>query len=410
MKIIVIGGGAAGLMAAYSSAIAGHEVLLLEKNEKLGKKIYITGKGRCNLANYCSEEDFLKSVVSNPKFLYSSIHQLSPYETVDFFNNLGLTTKVERGNRVFPESDHASDVTKVLEKGLRNIGVKIELNTTVRRIDQKDGVFSQVVTDKGEIKADACIIATGGISYPSTGSTGDGYEFAISLGHTIIPTLPSLVGLKTKEIFVKDMEGLSLKNIGLKCVVDGKEKYKDMGELLFTHNGVSGPLILTASSYFAKDIASGKKLVLKIDLKPALSEEALDGRIVRDFTSNSNKALKNILGGLLPSSMVPVMLSVCGIDPEKKANSVTAGERKNLVRNIKEFCLNVTRSGDFSEAVVTKGGVCTKEINPRTMESLKCKGVYFAGEVIDVDALTGGYNLQIAWSTGYTAGMNQKMS
>ena len=280
----------------------------------------------------------------------------------------------------------------------------------IRRIDQKDGVFSQVVTDKGEIKADACIIATGGISYPSTGSTGDGYEFAISLGHTIIPTLPSLVGLKTKEIFVKDMEGLSLKNIGLKCVVDGKEKYKDMGELLFTHNGVSGPLILTASSYFAKDIASGKKLVLKIDLKPALSEEALDGRIVRDFTSNSNKALKNILGGLLPSSMVPVMLSVCGIDPEKKANSVTAGERKNLVRNIKEFCLNVTRSGDFSEAVVTKGGVCTKEINPRTMESLKCKGVYFAGEVIDVDALTGGYNLQIAWSTGYTAGMNQKMS
>ena len=409
MKIIVIGGGAAGLMAAYSAALEGCEVLLLERNEKLGKKIYITGKGRCNLANYCSEEDFLKNVVSNPKFLYSSIHRLSPYETVDFFNNLGLTTKVERGNRVFPESDHASDVTKVLEKALKNIGVRIELNTRVKNIKQDNGKFTGVETNKGDYTADACIIATGGLSYPSTGSTGDGYEFALSLGHTIVPTLPSLVGLKTKESYVRDMEGLSLKNIGLKCLIDGKEKYKDMGELLFTHNGVSGPLILTVSSYFAKDIEAGKKMSLLIDLKPALSTEALDARVVRDFAANSNKAVKNILGGLLPSSMVPVMIDVSEIDPEKKANSVTAEERKRLVKNIKGFSLTVVRSGDFSEAVVTKGGVSTKEINPRTMESLKCQGVYFAGEVIDVDALTGGYNLQIAWSTGYTAGANQNI-
>ena len=261
MKIIVIGGGAAGLMAAYSAALEGCEVLLLEKNEKLGKKIYITGKGRCNLANYCSEEDFLKNVVSNPKFLYSSIHRLSPYETVDFFKNLGLTTKVERGNRVFPESDHASDVTKVLEKALKNIGVRIELNTRVKNIKLDNGKFTGVETNKGDYTADACIIATGGLSYPSTGSTGDGYEFALSLGHTIVPTLPSLVGLKTKESYVRDMEGLSLKNIGLKCLIDGKEKYKDMGELLFTHNGVSGPLILTVSSYFAKDITNRTRIV-----------------------------------------------------------------------------------------------------------------------------------------------------
>lgn len=392
-------------MAAYSAALNGHEVLLLEKNEKLGKKIYITGKGRCNLANYCSEDDFLKNVVSNPKFLYSSIHRLSPYETVDLFNNLGLSTKVERGNRVFPESDHASDVTKVLEKALKNVGVRIELNTTVLKIKQKDGRFTSVKTQKGEIEGDACIVATGGLSYPSTGSTGDGYEFALDLGHTVIPTIPSLVGLKTKETFVREMEGLSLKNIRLKCLADGKEKFKEMGELLFTHNGVSGPLILTISSYFAKEIASGREIKLVIDLKPALSEEVLDNRIVRDFISNSNKAVKNILGGLLPSSMVPVMLQVCGIDPEKKANSITAQERKSLVKNIKEFKLDITRAGDYSEAVVTKGGVSTGEINPRTLESIKCRGVYFAGEVMDVDALTGGYNLQIAWSTGYAAGL-----
>ena len=407
--MIVIGGGAAGLMAAYSAAVSGSEVLLLEKNEKLGKKIYITGKGRCNLANLCNEEDFLKNVVSNPKFLYSSLHQLNPEKTVELFNDLGLKTKVERGNRVFPISDHASDVTKVLEKKLKELGVTICLNTRVLGIKIENGTFLGVETEeKGFIKADECVIATGGLSYPSTGSTGDGYEFAESLGHTLTPTYPSLVGLKTKEAFVKEMEGLSLKNIVLKCQIDGKEKFKDQGEMLFTHNGVSGPLILTVSALFSKSVAEGKKMQLVLDLKPALSEEMLDARIVRDFSANSNKAVKNILGALVPASMVNVILRLSGIDGEKKANSITAKERRALLKTVKEFSLEVTKTGDFSEAVVTKGGVNVREINPRTMESLKCKGVYFAGEVMDVDALTGGYNLQIAWSTGYVCGMRHK--
>ena len=415
MKVIVIGGGAAGMMAAYSASMNGAEVLLIEKNEKLGKKIYITGKGRCNLANFCTKEDFMKNVVSNPKFLYSSLNQLPPYDTVDLFNSMGLKTKVERGNRVFPESDHASDVTKALEKTLRQNGVKILLNTGVKKILDRNGVFSGVETDRGEvILGDACIVATGGLSYPSTGSTGDGYEFARRMGHTLTKMYPSLVGLKTKETFVKEMEGLSLRNIAVKFIIDGKEKFREQGELLFTHNGVSGPLILTASALFTGDIASGKKTKLIIDLKPALTEEALDARIVRDFTSMSNKAVKNILGGLVPSSMVAVVLRLSGIGGDKKANSVTANERKNLIKVIKSFTLEIKNTGDYSEAVVTKGGISTKEINPRTLESLKCSGVYFAGEVIDVDAFTGGYNLQIAWSTGYTAGQikherNKKM-
>lgn len=415
MKVIVIGGGAAGMMAAYSASMNGAEVLLIEKNEKLGKKIYITGKGRCNLANFCTKEDFMKNVVSNPKFLYSSLNQLPPYDTVDLFNSMGLKTKVERGNRVFPESDHASDVTKALEKTLRQNGVKILLNTGVMKILDRNGVFSGVETDRGEvILGDACIVATGGLSYPSTGSTGDGYEFARRMGHTLTKMYPSLVGLKTKETFVKEMEGLSLRNIAVKFIIDGKEKFREQGELLFTHNGVSGPLILTASALFTGDIASGKKTKLIIDLKPALTEEALDARIVRDFTSMSNKAVKNILGGLVPSSMVAVVLRLSGIGGDKKANSVTANERKNLIKVIKSFTLEIKNTGDYSEAVVTKGGISTKEINPRTLESLKCSGVYFAGEVIDVDAFTGGYNLQIAWSTGYTAGQikherNKKM-
>lgn len=403
------------MMAAYSASMNGAEVLLIEKNEKLGKKIYITGKGRCNLANFCTKEDFMKNVVSNPKFLYSSLNQLPPYDTVDLFNSMGLKTKVERGNRVFPESDHASDVTKALEKTLRQNGVKILLNTGVMKILDRNGVFSGVETDRGEvILGDACIVATGGLSYPSTGSTGDGYEFARRMGHTLTKMYPSLVGLKTKETFVKEMEGLSLRNIAVKFIIDGKEKFREQGELLFTHNGVSGPLILTASALFTGDIASGKKTKLIIDLKPALTEEALDARIVRDFTSMSNKAVKNILGGLVPSSMVAVVLRLSGIGGDKKANSVTANERKNLIKVIKSFTLEIKNTGDYSEAVVTKGGISTKEINPRTLESLKCSGVYFAGEVIDVDAFTGGYNLQIAWSTGYTAGQikherNKKM-
>ena len=406
MKTIVIGGGAAGMMAAYSSALQGNETVLLERNEKLGKKIYITGKGRCNLSNYCTGEDFLKNVVSNPKFLYSSVNRLDPFETVGLFNQLGLKTKVERGNRVFPESDIASDVTKTLERALKKLKVTILTGTRVTEIREKDGSFYSVVTDSnGEMTADACIIATGGLSYPSTGSTGDGYELAKKLGHKVVDTLPSLVGLKTGEDFVKEMEGLSLKNIVLKVTVNGKQKFKEMGEMLFTHNGVSGPLILTASSDFARDIASGKTIELFIDLKPALSPEELDARILKDFGKMTNKSVKNVLGALLPSSMVPVFLKVCGIDEDKKVNSITAAERRKMVETVKAFKLTVKKSGDFSEAVITKGGIKTSEIDPKTMESKLVKKLYFAGEVIDVDAYTGGYNLQIAWTTGYTAGM-----
>ncbi|MBR4343841.1 MAG: NAD(P)/FAD-dependent oxidoreductase [Lachnospiraceae bacterium] len=406
MKNIIIGGGAAGMMAAYSSVINGNDTILLEKNEKLGKKVYITGKGRCNLTNYCSKEEFLKNVVSNPKFLFSSLNRMDSYDTVELFNNLGLKTKTERGNRVFPESDKASDVTKTLEKVLRSLGVDIRFNCRVLDIKTEGGRFASVITDSyGEISGDSCIIATGGLSYPSTGSTGDGYRIADKNGHTITELLPSLVGLKTEETFVREMEGLSLKNIVLKVFINGKQKFKEQGEMLFTHNGVSGPLILTVSADFAKDIASGKQAELVIDMKPALSYEELDARILRDFGEMSNKALKNVLIHLLPSSMVPVLIGECGIDGEKKVNSVTVEERKKLADTIKAFKLHVKNSGDFSEAVVTKGGIKVSEVNPGTMESKLVKGLYFAGEILDVDAYTGGFNLQIAWTTGYTAGM-----
>lgn len=394
------------MMAAYSSVINGNDTILLEKNEKLGKKVYITGKGRCNLTNYCSKEEFLKNVVSNPKFLFSSLNRMDSYDTVELFNNLGLKTKTERGNRVFPESDKASDVTKTLEKVLRSLGVDIRFNCRVLDIKTEGGRFASVITDSyGEISGDSCIIATGGLSYPSTGSTGDGYRIADKNGHTITELLPSLVGLKTEETFVREMEGLSLKNIVLKVFINGKQKFKEQGEMLFTHNGVSGPLILTVSADFAKDIASGKQAELVIDMKPALSYEELDARILRDFGEMSNKALKNVLIHLLPSSMVPVLIGECGIDGEKKVNSVTVEERKKLADTIKAFKLHVKNSGDFSEAVVTKGGIKVSEVNPGTMESKLVKGLYFAGEILDVDAYTGGFNLQIAWTTGYTAGM-----
>ena len=345
------------MMAAYSSVINGNDTILLEKNEKLGKKVYITGKGRCNLTNYCSKEEFLKNVVSNPKFLFSSLNRMDSYDTVELFNNLGLKTKTERGNRVFPESDKASDVTKTLEKVLRSLGVDIRFNCRVLDIKTEGGRFASVITDSyGEISGDSCIIATGGLSYPSTGSTGDGYRIADKNGHTITELLPSLVGLKTEETFVREMEGLSLKNIVLKVFINGKQKFKEQGEMLFTHNGVSGPLILTVSADFAKDIASGKQAELVIDMKPALSYEELDARILRDFGEMSNKALKNVLIHLLPSSMVPVLIGECGIDGEKKVNSVTVEERKKLADTIKAFKLHVKNSGAFNELKLV---ICT---------------------------------------------------
>lgn len=396
------------MMAAVSSAMNGHEVVLLEKNEKLGKKIYITGKGRCNLTNYCDRDTFLKNCMSNRKFLYSAINGLNPEDTVDFFNRLGLETKVERANRVFPVSEHASDVTGALERAMRDYGVDYRLNTCVLGIETENGCFSAVRTNHGILEGDSCIVATGGISYPSTGSTGDGYVFAGKLGHTVTERYPALVGLVTKERFVSELEGLSLKNIAVKAVSDGKTVFNEQGEMLFTHKGVSGPLILTVSSILCADIAEGKNIKLFIDLKPALDENTLDSRVLKDFSEMTNREFKNSLGKLLPASMIPVIVELSGINPDKRINEVTAAERKQLVTLIKAVELNIAGSGGFNEAVITRGGVSTKEIDPKTMESKLVRGVYFAGEVIDVDALTGGFNLQIAWSTGYAAGISQE--
>ncbi len=403
---VIIGGGAAGMLCGTVLAENGIKTTIIEKNEKLGKKIYITGKGRCNLTNLCDSTEFLKNVVSNSKFLFSSISGFDSAAAVDFFEARGLATKEERGRRVFPQSDHASDVTKTLERAFRNAGGKVLLNTRVSDIKCDDGCFKSVILSDGtSIEADACVIATGGLSYEMTGSTGDGYMFARRNGHTVTDTYPSLVGLKTVESYVTGLEGLSLKNIGLKAYSDGKKKYDERGEMLFTHNGVSGPLILTLSALIAKDIANGKKCKIQIDLKPAMDFEMLDSRILRDFSDEKNKSLKNVLGALVPSSLVPVIIGLAGIDGDKKVNSVSAAERQKLAETIKCMQLEIKSSGGFSEAVITQGGVSVKEINPKTMESKLCKGLFFAGEVIDVDAFTGGYNLQIAWITAYAAAM-----
>ena len=406
-EVIIIGGGAAGLMCGVTLAENGIKTTIVEKNEKLGKKIYITGKGRCNMTNLCERQEFFKSVTSNPKFLYSSVNAFDAAQTVDFFESHGLRTKTERGNRVFPESEHASDVTKTLEKAFKRAGGQVVLNTVVTDIVSENGCFSGVKLNDGtSLRADACVIATGGLSYESTGSTGDGYVFAARLGHKVTDTFPSLVGLKTIETFVNELEGLSLKNVGLSAWVNGKKKYDEHGEMLFTRNGISGPLVLTVSSLLAKNIAGNDKVTVKIDMKPALDEEALDRRVLKDFAESVNKDIKNVLGGLLPSSLIPVILTLSGIGAERKVNGINAKERERLVRLIKGIPLEIKCSGGFNEAVITQGGVSVKEINPKTMESKLCSGIYFAGEVMDVDALTGGYNLQIAWSTAHAAAMS----
>ena len=405
--VIIIGGGAAGLMCGVTLAENGIKTTIVEKNEKLGKKIYITGKGRCNMTNLCERQEFFKSVTGNPKFLYSSVNAFDAVQTVDFFESHGLRTKTERGNRVFPESEHASDVTKTLEKAFKRAGGQVVLNTVVTDIVSENGCFSGVKLNDGtSLRADACVIATGGLSYESTGSTGDGYVFAARLGHKVTDTFPSLVGLKTIETFVNELEGLSLKNVGLSAWVNGKKKYDEQGEMLFTRNGISGPLVLTVSSLLAKNIAGNDKVTVKIDMKPALDEEALDRRVLKDFAESVNKDIKNVLGGLLPSSLIPVILTLSGIGAERKVNGINAKERERLVRLIKGIPLEIKCSGGFNEAVITQGGVSVKEINPKTMESKLCSGIYFAGEVMDVDALTGGYNLQIAWSTAHAAAMS----
>lgn len=407
-RVIVVGGGAAGAMAAIVAARSGSRTTLFEKNEKIGKKLFITGKGRCNVTNACETEELFGNVVSNGKFLYSAFYSFDNNSTMDFFEQAGCMLKTERGDRVFPKSDHSSDVIAALNRELSERGVEVFLHTPVKEIlleETPDGkrVRGVRLADGREEYADSVVVATGGISYESTGSTGDGYRFAERAGHKLAEAKPALVPFNIREPFCRDMMGLSLKNVSVSLSCDGKELYQGFGEMLFTHFGVSGPLILTASSYYAKR-AYGKRAVLRLDLKPALTEEQLDRRILRDFEENRNRLFKNALGGLFPAKMIPVMVALSGIDPEKKVNEVTREERKGLVSLIKGLPMTVTGCRNFSEAIITQGGVSVKEINPSTMESKIVKGLYFAGEVLDLDALTGGFNLQIAWSTGHLAG------
>ncbi len=403
-KIIVIGGGAAGMMAAITAAEQGADVVLLEKNEKLGKKIYITGKGRCNVTNACETEELLKNIVTNRRFLYSALYSFTNENTMRFFEECGVPLKVERGERVFPVSDKSSDVINGLAKRLKQAGVTVRFGATVNKVCVEDGSVTGVLLQNGErLVCDACIIATGGLSYTSTGSTGDGYTFAKLCGHTVTECYPSLVALKIKEPFAKELEGLSLKNVRLRAVQGKKELYNEFGELLFTADGVSGPLVLSASAVVTDKLEKGE-ITLSLDLKPALSKEELDARILRDFEEAKNKQFRNALDKLLPQRLIRVIIELCGIPEEKQVNSVTKQERSMLTDVLKGMTMHIKKTGGFNEAVITKGGVSVKEVNPSTMESKLVKGLFFAGEVLDVDALTGGYNLQIAWSTGYLAG------
>ena len=388
-NVIIIGGGAAGMMAAITAARNNNKVTLIEKNEKLGKKLFITGKGRCNFTNAGDEEDIFNSIVTNKKFMYSSLRGFSNYDCMGFFDELGLKFKIERGNRVFPESDHSSDVIGALSRQMKKLGVNVLLNTQVVAVNEENGTFAGVTIKdaSGEkiIKGDVCVIATGGNSYSSTGSTGDGYRFAKSLGHSVTPILPALVPLNVREEWEELLMGLSLKNIEVTFYDGDKKVFTDFGEMLFTHFGVSGPVRLS------------------IDLKPAITDEQLDERILRDFSKEQNKAFKNSLDELLPKKLIPVIVMQSGIKPEKKVNEVTREERQRLVKLLKNFDMTVTSTRGFNEAIITQGGVNVKEINPSTMESKLVKNIYFAGEVIDVDAVTGGFNLQVAWSTAYAA-------
>ena len=405
-KVIVIGGGAAGMFAAYFAAAGGNQVTLLEKNEKLGKKIYITGKGRCNLTNACDVEELFGNVKSNSKFLYSAFYGYDNSRVVDFFEDHGMPTKIERGNRVFPVSDKSSDVISTLQKALRGQHVDIKLNTTVRDILTKDSgtSVSGVLLDDGtKIYADDVIIATGGLSYPSTGSTGDGYRMAKTLGHSVTECTPSLVPFNVRESWVKELQGLSLKNTAIKIYNGKKKLYEDFGEMLFTHFGVSGPMILSASASIKQNLIK-EPLTMYIDLKPALSVEALDKRILREFEEAKNKQFKNSINKLLPAKMIPVIIELSQIDPDKKVNEISKEERNRLLELLKKLPVTLDGPRGWNEAIITKGGIKVKEVNPSTMESKLIRNLFFAGEVLDLDAYTGGFNLQIAWSTGYLAG------
>lgn len=400
-RVCVIGGGPAGIMAAYAAAVKGSSVTLFEKNEKLGKKLYITGKGRCNITNAAPVEDFFDCVVSNGAFLYSSLYTFTNSHLIEFFNHHGLETKTERGGRVFPVSDKSSDVIKALSKALGAAGVSVRFGSAVQKLLIKERQVTGIVSNSEKMPFDSVVIATGGVSYPSTGSTGDGYIFARQAGHSIKPPAASLVGIDTSED-VGALAGLTLKNVELYLKSGGKTLYREQGEMLFTHTGVSGPLVLSASAH----IEDGKRYEIVIDLKPALDYKTLDARLLRDFAEKSNKDFINVMGGLLPSKLISLAAERTGVDSDKKAHSITKEERSKIAQTLKGLRLAVKCKRPVEEAVITRGGVAVNEIDPSTMQSKLCGNLYFAGEVIDVDALTGGYNLQIAFSTGYLAGIS----
>ena len=402
-KVIVIGGGPAGMMAAYISSSNGNAVTLIEKNEKLGKKLYITGKGRCNLTNRISEQNFLNNVVTNGKFLYGAINSFSPNDTVSFFEERGLKLKTERGNRVFPLSDKSSDVIKTLSRALENENVTILLNTTVKNLIIENGKTVGVETEKEKLYSDSVIICTGGLSYSQTGSTGDGYNFSKNCGHTVVSLKPSLVGIELYGNDFKEMQGLSLKNVSVRFYRKDKILYEDFGEMLFTHYGVSGPIILSASCILNKYELSDTNI--SIDLKPALNEKMLNDRLLREFSS-ANKNISTVMRTLVPSTMIEKMLDRINVRTDKRCNEITKRERESLVKILKNLEFTVKALRPIEEAIVTSGGVSVKEINPKTMESKIIRGLYFAGEIIDVDAFTGGFNIQIAFSTGFVAGKN----
>lgn len=405
-RVVVIGGGAAGMMAGIAAAEAGHQVMLLEKNEKLGKKVYLTGKGRCNITNAAATEDLFAAIVRNAKFLYSSFYRFTNMDMIRLLNDCGCPVKTERGGRVFPVSDKSSDVIKALSGRLNALGAVVKLGTEVSSLTADQGQVIGVTLKNGqELAADAVIVATGGLSYPGTGSTGDGYRFAAGLGHTVTELSPALVPFTAGEEFVRDLQGLSLKNIRARILLNEKILYEDFGEMMFTHFGVSGPVLLSASSYVAARIKK-TPLDLSIDLKPALSPEQLDARILRDFEQEKNKQFKNALTRLLPARLIPVVILRSGIALTRQINTITREERRLIADQMKDFRLTLTGLRGYQEAIITQGGISVKEINPSTMESRKVKHLYFAGEVLDLDGVTGGFNLQIAWSTGYLAGIS----
>ena len=405
-KIIVIGGGPAGMLAAVSASGDNTKVILLEKNDKLGKKLFITGKGRCNITNSADTSVIMKNIMTNPKFMYSALESYDNTDIIRDIENEGCRVKEERGGRMFPVSDHSSDVIKALSNMLDKSGVEVRLRSEVKKLSKTENGFEVTLSSGKKENADAVVVATGGVSYAATGSTGDGFEFAKGFGHTVTELKPSLVPLVTSDGWCKDLQGLSLKNTGLKMYSAGKLIYEDFGEMMFTHFGITGPMILSASSYYYKK--KSDDCIIHLDLKPALSEDVLDERILREISDNHEKHFINMLPSLLPAKMVPVIARMSGIEEHKKCGDIKKEERKKLVHLLKDLEIHVTGTRGFEEAIITKGGISVKEISPKTMMSKICDGLFFAGEALDLDALTGGFNLQIAWSTGFLAGRSSR--